>query len=71
MSAIKSPAWNRRYLAYCRAMGINHLESMVRATDVKYWLSAQADIFRLEAPDSLDFDGWLDSRFPSVEAVAA
>lgn len=64
-------AWSFRYLAYCRAHGIDATDAVVRATDVRHWLAGQADIFRLEMPDGLDFDGWLSRRFPSPEAVAA
>lgn len=64
-------SWSRRYLAYCRAHGIDYTNGMALAEDVRVWVASQADIFRREMPGSLDFDGWLSARFPEADAVAA
>ena len=66
-----STTWSRRYLAYLRAHEIDPRERVeIKATEVQAWIAAQARLFRSAHPESLDFDGWLDKRFPEPSEVA-
>lgn len=66
-------AWGSRYRAYLRAHRIDISEPVeVRASEVRDWIAAQADLFRAAHPEGLDFDGWLNERFPEpAEAPVA
>lgn len=64
-----SKNWSPMYLAYCRAHGIDPAVTMVRASSITTWIRAEVEKFRVERPDSMDFDGWISSRYPELEAV--
>ena len=64
-------AWSIRFRAYLLAHGLDEEQAAsVPASTIAEWAVAQARIFRDAPPDDLDFDSWLNERFPEPAEVA-
>ena len=64
-------AWNTRLRAYLRAHGLDEEQAAsVPASKIAAWAAAQARLFRDAHPQGLDFDSWLNERFPEPAEVA-
>lgn len=58
---MNSRNWHHRYLAYCRAHGIDGQHATIHAADFQAWVATQRQAFEAECPD-IDFDAWLGAR---------